>query len=64
METIDVSGLPEPLARQIQAMVGAFRKQLGGKETRERRQQRITLPVWRGNVKGALTRNDIYDDLS
>jgi hypothetical protein len=60
MDTIDVSGLPEPIAQQIQAMVQALREQLS-EEKPDR--QRTKLPVWQGGVKGALRREQIDDDV-
>lgn len=60
MNTIDVSGLPEPIAQQIEAMVQALREQLRGRKPEK---QRVKLPVWRGSVKGSLRRNQIYDDV-
>ena len=60
METIDVSGLPEPIVQQLKAMVCILRKQLSGQKPKK---QQATLPVWRGTVTGSLTRNDIYNDV-
>ncbi len=42
MDTLDVRGLPEPIAQQIQAMVQALREQLS-EEKPER--QRAKFPV-------------------
>ena len=61
MKTVDVSDLPEPLARAVEAMVEALRKQLSGKEQKK---QAIHLPVWKGTVKSQLRREDIYDDVA
>ena len=57
MEQIDVSDLPEPLARAIEAMVESVRHQLHPhiKHARE-------LPLWEGEVIGSLTREEIYED--
>ena len=60
MDTIDVSGLPEPIAQQLQAMVQALREQLSEEKPGK---QRAKLPVWQGSVKGALRREQIYDDV-
>ena len=60
MDTIDVSGLPEPIAQQLQAMVQALREQLSKENTGN---QRVKLPVWQGSVKSALRREQIYDDV-
>ena len=61
MKTVDVSDLPEPLARAVEAMVQAMREQLNGKEQRK---QSVNLPVWKGTVKSSLRREDIYDDVA
>jgi hypothetical protein len=61
MQTIDVSDLPEPLARAVEAMVQALREQLHGQE---QKQQPVHLPVWQGMVKSTLRREDIYDDVA
>jgi hypothetical protein len=61
MKTVDVSDLPEPLARAVEAMVQAMRKQLNGEEQRK---QPVNLPVWKGTVKSSLRREDIYDDVA
>lgn len=61
MKTVDVSDLPEPLARAVEAMVQAMREQLNRKEQRT---QPVKLPRWKGTVKGSLRREDIYDDVT
>ena len=58
MDTIDVSGLPEPIVQQLQALVQAIREQLSEENVGKRRAK---LPVWQGSVKGALRREQIYD---
>jgi hypothetical protein len=60
MDTIDVSGLPEPIAQQLQAMVQALREQLSKEKTGK---PHVKLPVWQGSVKSALRREQIYDDV-
>ena len=60
MKTIDVSDLPEPLARAVESMVQALREQLYGKE---QAQQRVHLPVWKGTVKSSLRRKDFCDEI-
>ena len=60
MEHLDVSDLPEPVVRAIEAMVQALKGQFGqatpkGGSGRE-------LPRWEGQVLGNLTREEIYDD--
>jgi hypothetical protein len=61
MKTVDVSDLPEPLARAVEAMVQAMREQLN---STEQTKQPVKLPVWKGTVKSALRREDIYDDVA
>jgi len=59
METIDVRELPEPLARAVEAMVQAFRDQLG----RQMKQAaKVQLPTRPGGVIGEITRESIYGD--
>jgi hypothetical protein len=59
VDKIDVSALPEPVARAIEGIVQAFRQQLapaGPKGTAKE------LPRWDGQVMGDLTREEIYGD--
>lgn len=60
MDQIDVRGLPEPVARAIQAMVEALRSQLVQPVPRTAARE---LPRWEGQVQGNLTREEIYDDI-
>ena len=60
MEHINVEGLPEPVARAVQAMVQALREHLA----KEQKKEFAELPVWPGTVIGSLTREDIYDDVA
>jgi 4'-phosphopantetheinyl transferase EntD len=60
MESINVEGLPEPVARAVQAMVQALREQLAHDQQKAPRE----LPVWPGTVIGSLTREEIYDDVA
>lgn len=60
MEHINVEGLPEPVARAVQAMIQALREQLA----KDRPKEPGELPVWRGTVIGSLTREEIYDDVA
>jgi hypothetical protein len=55
---INVEGLPEPVARAIQAMVQGLREQLAKDDIKKPTE----LPVWPGMVIGPLTRDEIYDD--
>jgi hypothetical protein len=56
MESINVEGLPEPVARAVQAMVQALREQLA----HDQKKAPGELPVWPGTVIGSLTREEIY----
>jgi hypothetical protein len=60
MEQIDVHGLPEPVARAIQAMVEALRDQLARPAPKTEARE---LPRWEGQVRGNLTREELYDDI-
>jgi hypothetical protein len=60
MQNIDVSDLPEPLARAIQAMIQTLRQQLT--QPSPPKQEVKDLPCWEGQVIGTLTREEIYDD--
>jgi hypothetical protein len=60
MQLIDVSGLPEPVARAIEAMVQALREQLA--QTTPKKVVK-DLPLWDGQVIGNLSREEIYDDV-
>jgi hypothetical protein len=60
MEHINVEGLPEPVARAVEAMVQALREQLA----KEQKKAPGELPVWAGTVIGSLTRDEIYDDVA
>ena len=58
METIDVSGLPEPVVRAIEAVVQALRQQ---QPQLPKKKEPRDLPRWDGQVLGKLTREEIYD---
>jgi hypothetical protein len=60
MEHINVEGLPEPVARAVQAMVQALREQLA----KDQKKEPGKVPVWPGTVIGSLTREEIYDDIA
>ena len=60
MQTIDVSDLPEPVARAIEAMIQTLRQQLT--QPSPPKQEVKDLPRWEGQVIGKLTREEIYDD--
>lgn len=60
MQTINVDGLPEPIARALEAFAQMLRAEfIAQQETRPR----VQLPVWPGNVIGELTREEIYKDV-
>jgi hypothetical protein len=57
--TIDLSGLPEPVARDIAKLVETLREKLG--EPRPAARPGI-LPRWEGTVLGTISRRELYDD--
>lgn len=59
-KTINVDGIPEPMARAIAAMVALLRKPQRAKRVHAR--NRAVLPVRQGTILGKLTRDDIYGD--
>ena len=60
MKTIDVEGLPEPVAEAVARMVEALREQLRNQPENRQKIELITRP---GRVYGRLTREEIYDDV-
>lgn len=61
METINVHGLPESIARALEAMVNTLRQQF---QIKKQHKQPLKLPVWEGKPLGKLTREEIYDDVT
>lgn len=60
METIDVTGLPEPVVKAIEAMVESLRRQDSDRKDPTMRPRE--LPIKPGAVIEPLTRETIYDD--
>jgi len=60
MKTINVEGLPEPIARSLEAMVQAAREEI---RKAQNPQQRVELLAKEGGVIGPLTRDEIYKDV-
>jgi hypothetical protein len=60
IEHINVKGLPEPVARAVQAMVKALREQF----VKDQKKDPGELPLWPGTVIGSLTREEISDDIA
>ena len=58
MKTVDIEGLPEPVAAAVIQMVETLRCQFAA-QTESR--ARIDLPRWPGKVLGNLTREEIYE---
>jgi len=58
MQNIDVSDLPESIARAIEAMVQVLRQQHPPPAANGKTKD---LPCWEGRVLGNLTREEIYD---
>ena len=66
MDTIDVTGLPEPVAKAIQAVVEALRDQVpndNSRKTIEKSELARELPILPGTILGPLTRKEIYEDV-
>ncbi len=62
MDTIDVRGLPEPVARALEALAESMKRQLNP-EARQRTADRVKLTTRPGKVLRPLTRAEIYDDV-
>ena len=60
MKTINVEGLPEPIARSLEAMVAAVREEM---HNEDKPRERVELPVWDGMILCPLTREEIYKDV-
>jgi hypothetical protein len=58
--TIDVKELPEPVARAIDAMVEALRRQYAPKTGAPRPQEAPPLPTWRGRAALSVVRPAPY----
>ena len=65
MKSIDVEGLPEPVAKAIEQVVRTFKVQLAPKAEPQApaRKTAHELPRWPGKVIGDLRREDIYADV-
>ena len=59
MDSIDVRGLPESMARALAETVKRLRDQLAKRTVRPS----ATLPEWPLGVKSSLRREEIYDHL-
>jgi hypothetical protein len=59
MKDIDVSDLPESVARAIETVVHTVRQQL---QNPAKPLVVNELPCWDGEVIGTLSREEIYDD--
>jgi hypothetical protein len=60
IKTVNVEGLPEPIAAAVVQMVETLREQFV--EPRKPRNP-VELPRWPGKVLGNLTREEIYADV-
>lgn len=66
MKSIDVEGLPEPVAKAIEQVVRTFKVQLAPKAEPQAPARKATaheLPRWPGKVIGGLHREDLYADV-
>jgi hypothetical protein len=59
-DTIDVRGLPKPIAHVLQTMVEALRQQLSPDGAPR---PKVTLPAKPGTVLRSLSRSTIYRDV-
>ena len=62
MESINVSDLPEPLARAVAVVVEELRRELAARHEGPRKVPE--LPHLEGNVIGTLSREELYGDES
>jgi hypothetical protein len=62
MESINVSDLPEPVARAVAVLVESLRHQIAAKAAREVQGPARELPRWEGQVIGKMSREEIYED--
>jgi len=60
VKTINVEGLPEPIARSLEVMVQAVREEISNAE---KPRDRVKLSIKKGDVLGPLTREEIYRDV-
>jgi hypothetical protein len=60
MKTIDVEGIPEPVARVFALMVQAVREQLKAEPSHR---PHVELPVHEGTILRPMTRQDLYADV-
>ena len=58
MKTVNIDGLPEPVAAAVVQMVETLRCQF---TARPEPQPRVDLPRWPGKVLGNLTPEEIYE---
>lgn len=66
MKSIDVEGLPEPVAKAIELVVSTFKVQLAPKPAAQAPAPNAKVPIlprWPGKVVGSLRREDIYADV-
>ena len=59
MKTLDIDGLPEPVAEAVTRIVQTLREHFAA--THEHRPP-VDLPRWPGKVLGSLRREEMYKD--
>ena len=68
MKSIDVRGLPEPVARALEMAVDALRKEYGqGEEQPKQKKNSLKeLPMWKGSAPPLemMRREEIYRNVS
>lgn len=57
--TLDVTGLPEEVVRNLERLIQSLRAPRSEKESVE---SAVPLPRWDGTVLGPMHRRDLYDD--
>jgi hypothetical protein len=58
--SLDLRGLPEPIAEAIVQLVEAIRQQLPAPD--KANQTPVKFPVWEGKVIGPWKRSDLYEE--
>lgn len=58
MKTVNIDGLPEPVAAAVVQMVATLRSQFAAKAESS---PRTELPRWPGRVLGTLSREELYE---
>jgi len=60
MKSLDVEGIPEPIAQALAQLIQAIREQL---QAQQRCRPCVTLPVHKGTILRPVTRDEIYEGI-